>query len=285
MSFPQTRHSLIERLSSGGDNRDWGQFLTDYWDPICRFARRSGAATWEDAEDVAAQSFEVLLQNQLLACWVAHQSAKLRTLLCAVARNVLSNQARVDKGRERLVREHGGRLDDRGGLPLVPSLDAPAEQDDAFYAAWVEALIRQAVDALLAHCYREGKGDYFRVLYGRVCDGLSLSEVARALKMETAQAENAYKQARQRLSYQLEQLVRDHVERYNPPSEAAAEFVAEWGRLGQHLQKHGELEAAVRRACDTGIPSLERRSAAIKNAMSRMHRPADSTHNPLPRPM
>ena len=59
---------------------------------------------------------------------------------------MLSNRARVLAGRARLLRDHGGRLDDRGGLPLVASLDAPAEEVDAFYAAWVEELLQQAVE-------------------------------------------------------------------------------------------------------------------------------------------
>src|SRR5437879_4084689 len=39
MSFPQTRPTLIERLAAAGEERDWQEFLTDYWGPICRFAR------------------------------------------------------------------------------------------------------------------------------------------------------------------------------------------------------------------------------------------------------
>jgi hypothetical protein len=31
MSFPQTSHTLIQRISTGGEDRDWRQFLDDYW--------------------------------------------------------------------------------------------------------------------------------------------------------------------------------------------------------------------------------------------------------------
>jgi RNA polymerase sigma factor (sigma-70 family) len=261
MSFPQTRHTLIQRLAAGGDDRDWRQFLADYWGPICRFARRGGTLSWEDAEDVAAQTFQALLHNRLLARWVTQRSAKLRTLLCTVVRNTLSNRARVEKGRARLLREHGGRLDDRGGLPLVPSLDAPTEQEDAFYAAWVEELVRQAVDAVLADLHHQGKGDCFRILYSRLCEGMSLDEVARVLAMEPGRAKSAYEHARRCLARQLEALVHDQVSRYCPEADAAAECATEWARLGQHLQVHGELEAAVRRACAADTPSSQRGAA------------------------
>jgi hypothetical protein len=98
MSFPQTRHTLIQRIADAGDGRDWGEFLADYWGPVCRFARRAGALTQDDAEDAAAQTFEVLVRNRLLAHWVLKRSAKLRTLLCAVVRNVLSNRGRGGAG-------------------------------------------------------------------------------------------------------------------------------------------------------------------------------------------
>lgn len=263
MSFPQTRHTLIQRLSSGGDERDWSQFLADYWGPICRFARRSGAPTWQDAEDIASETFAALLKNRLLPRWLGQQSAKLRTLLCAVTRNVLNNRVRVEQGRDRLLREHIGPNVDA-------SLEESAEQEDSFYTTWVEDLVHQAVAALLEHYHREGKGDHFRVLYGRLCDGMSLPEIARALSIELTKAENAYKQARQRLTAQLEELVRAHVGRYCPEEEAAAEFTGEWGQLAEHLRKHGELEAAVRRAFESGSPPPERRSAAYRSTLSRI---------------
>jgi len=272
MSFPQTRHTLIQRIAGAGDEGDWRQFFADYWGPICRFARRGGSLTPDDAEDVASQTFEALVRNRLLTQWVLTRSAKLRTLLCAVVRNVLSNRARVLAGRARLLRDHGGRLDDRGALPLVTSLDAPAEQVDAFYAAWVEDLLQQAVEALCAHYHREGKGDFFRVLYGRLCDAMTTSEIARDLDITVSQAENAFKDARKRLARRLEDLVRDHVGRYCAPEDVEGQFTAEWGQLGEYLKSHGGLEGAVRRAYE-GLPTAPRAkhlSASMRAALTRV---------------
>ena len=278
MSFPQTRHTLIQRIAAAGDGRDWGEFLNDYWGPVCRFARRAGSLTADDAEDAAAQTFEVLVRNRLLAHWVLRRSAKLRTLLCAVVRNVLSNRGRVEAGRARLLRDHGGRLDDRGALPLVTSLDAPADQVDAFHAAWVEELLQQAVDGLLSDYHREGKGDHFRVLYGRLCDGMTMAEIAAALGVAVSQAENAFKHARKGLAQRLEELVRDHVRRYCPADDMEGEFAAEWGQLGAYLKEHGGLEEAVRRAHEghDATPRKKQKTAALTRMAEALRHMADS---------
>jgi RNA polymerase sigma factor (sigma-70 family) len=280
MSFPQTRHTLIERIAAAGDERDWGEFLADYWGPICRFARRRGPLGWDDAEDVAAQTFEALVRNRLLTQWASTRSAKLRTLLCAVVRNVLSNRARVLTGRARLLRDHGGRLDDRGGLPMVASLDAPVEEVDAFYAAWVEELLQQAVEELLAQYHREGKGNFFRVLYGRLCDGMTMPEIAQALAVAAGQAENAYKHARKSLARRLVELVRDQVGRYCPAEDVEGEFAAEWGRLGEHLKKHGGLEEAVRRAY-AGLPPASGKKQLASSMNAALTRVSELLRRPI----
>jgi DNA-directed RNA polymerase specialized sigma24 family protein len=95
MAFPETRLTLIQRIASTGDDADWRQFLGDYWGPVCRFAAQRGSLGLADAEDVASLTFEALIANQLLPRWVINRSAKLRTLLCTVTRNVMSNRARV----------------------------------------------------------------------------------------------------------------------------------------------------------------------------------------------
>lgn len=260
MGFPQTSQTLIQRLASKGEERDWHEFLADYWGPVCRFAMRGEQMTLEDAEDVAAQTFATLVQNQLLVRWASDRSAKLRTLLCTVVRNVRANRARINEGRVRLLREHGGRLDERGALPLVPSLDATKEEDDAFYAAWVDELLQQAVESLRASYHETGKGNYFRILYGRLCDGMTMAEVAQALRLTHRQVENSFGHARKSLAQGLEDLVRDHVRRYCPPEQVDEEFAAEWGRLGEYLKEHGGLEDAVRRAHEGAYPTAQKDS-------------------------
>ena len=163
MSFPDTRLTLIQRLASDDREEDWARFMKDYWEPVCRFSMRWGARQLRDAEDVASQTFEVLWKNRLLVRWMSNRSAKLRTLLCRVARNVLSNRHRVQANRDRLLREPA-----EAGEAKEPDR-TEEEQIKVFYGAWAEDVVSRAVESLAAEYYRHGKGDYVWVLYGRLC--------------------------------------------------------------------------------------------------------------------
>jgi RNA polymerase sigma factor (sigma-70 family) len=266
MNFPETRPTLIQRIVSDGDDADWRQFLTDYWGPVCRFAARRSLRGSADVEDIASQTFEALLTNRLLARWILNRSAKLRTLLCTVARNVMSNCARVEQGRARLLRE---RLEQGGELI---GLDAPVEQVDAFYAAWVEDLVDRSVELLLDECHRAGKGDYFRVLHGRLCEEMAMADVADSLGLKVATVENYFKAARKRLAAILQDVLRQQLKRYADGQRSDEELQAEWHSLGEHLTAHGGLEGAVRRAYgdDASMLRRERKTEQINRTLSRI---------------
>lgn len=267
MSFPETRHTLIQRLAGQGTESEWREFLTDYWMPVCRFARYHGHLQIEDAEDVASQTFEAVLKNQLLARWTESKTAKLRTLLCSVARNVLSNRARVATGRARLLTDRAAHPDPGAGLMAV-ALDGadPADADNAdlFYAAWVEEILRQTVEGLLKDYNERGKGDYFRVFYGRLCEEMAMQDIAAALQLRASTVTSYYQHARDRLGEKLRDTVRAHVQRY-APTETAAEFEAEWQRLGEYLSQHGGLEQTIRLAYQ-GFDAQERDTARARIA-------------------
>jgi DNA-directed RNA polymerase specialized sigma24 family protein len=259
-----TRLTLIRRLASGGSETDWNGFLHDYWGPICRFALRQGARNLDDAEDVASKTLEVLWQNRLLARWISEPRAKLRTLLCQVVRNILANQRRVWSGRDRFwhaVAEEVG-------------LAKPAENDgtDPFYSAWVEDLIQRAVEALAGEYYRQDRGDYVRVLYGRLCEQLTIAQVAETLEIAPSAVDNYYRHVRRRLSEKLEELVRRHVARYAEPEDVPEQFDQEWGQLGEYLAHFGGLEEAIRRTFESldAVCALNRRKAALTRAATRL---------------
>ncbi len=252
MAFPETRHTLIRRIVIGGDDTAWSEFLADYWGPICRFARYRGNLSLQDAEDVASQVFEACLKNHLLVRWADTPAAKLRTLICTVVRNVLSNRARVQSGRERLQAEI---VNERAALGLNTSDDEAPQQDNIFYAAWVDDLLQSAVEALLLEYHQSGRSDYFRVLYGRICEEMAVAEVADLLQLKPTTVENYYRSARQRLGDKLQEIVGDHVQRYSAAENQAHDFEAEWRDLGEFLKAHGGLETAVRRAYDDFDPA------------------------------
>ena len=74
--------------------------------------------------------------------------------------------------------------------------------------------MQQAVESLAADYYAESKGDYVRVLYGRLCQGLTIAKVADALEITPAAVDHYFRHARARLSRNLEELARRHVRYY-----------------------------------------------------------------------
>ena len=264
MAFPQTRLTLVQRLAAAGSADDWRAFLNDYWGPLCRFAMRWGSVGLDEAEDVASEVLELVWQKRLLDQWLSARSAKLRTLLCAVARNNLSNRARVRAGRQRILEEiaHDASGEDSG--PIA----------DAFYAAWVDDLVQRAVSALAADYGREGRGDYVRVLYGRLCQGLTIAACADALRLKPATVDNYYRHASDRLAEQLRDVLRRHVANHAAPEAVEEEFAAEWSQLGDYLTARGGLEEALRQA-NGALDSLEadrRRTAALSHALGHWKR-------------
>lgn len=264
MSFPETRLTLIQRLAAGGNGEDWREFLRDYWGPVCRFALRSGAGQLNDAEDVAGQTFEVLWESRLLVRWIANRTARLRSLLCSVTRKILANRHRVRAGRDRIAREAANQW---------AQPDATEDlQAEVFYAAWVEDLLRQAVESIAAKYYQEAKGDYVRVLYGRLCQRLSIAELASALNIPASAVDNYFRHARQRLADALQALLRQQIDHYAAPEEAAEEFLAEWQQMGVYLTNHGGLEEVVRRTYELMDPVSAQRNqqAGLRAAAERM---------------
>lgn len=244
MSFPQTRHTLIQRIVKDGSDADWRQFLQDYWGAVCRFAQRAGRLSAADAEDVASQTFDAILQAQLLNRWTQSRTAKLRTLICAVVRKILSNRFRVERGRVELTKEHAEELERY--VQFNDESPDRREDDDLFYVAWVEELVHRAVEQLLDEYNGTGRGDYFRVLHGRICEELSFAEIAEGLELAPSAVDNYYRHVRRRLSEVLQELVLAHARRYCEPADSDDEFQREWRELFDHLDRHGGLEAAIR---------------------------------------
>ena len=254
MSFPETRKTLIARLASEGTEADWQQFSADYWGPVVRFVGRIGRIPIDQAEDVAGELFVVLLRSPLLGRWQQQPSARLRSLLCGIARNLLSNRQRVELNRRRLLHEAAAE----GVLPAIAAEASeyePAVHDlDAFYRAWVDELLAETMRSVMSQFHAEGKGDYFRALYGRICEGLTAAEIGAALNSSPSIVENYLRVAKARLARALSDQVRQHVQRYSKSEDVVAEFEQEWAQLSQYLEKYGGLDEAIRQE----VTSLDR---------------------------
>jgi RNA polymerase sigma factor (sigma-70 family) len=248
MTFPETHHTFIQRLASQGKEDDWRRFMDDYWFPVCRFATRSGRLKPDEAEDVASITFAGVIQNNLLSRWVNNPSAKLRTLLCSVVRNVLSNRARIESGRASLRKKDRRLLQEAASVRFEDVIDVAPEDLAEFYAAWVDELLHNAVNRLLDDYHKSARGDCFRVLYGRICEQMTNKEIAQHLRLKLSTVENYFKDARDRLGVQLRTELRRRVEQYSRPGDFESEFQAEWSQLSKFLRDRGGIENAIRSA-------------------------------------
>jgi hypothetical protein len=126
----------------------------------------------------------------------------------------------------------------------------------------VEGLVEQAVESLAVEYCGKGQADRIRVLYGRLCEGLTIAKTAEALKLKPTTVDFYYRDARDRLSDTLRRLLEEHVRRYVPPDDAEAECALEWEALGTYLAGHGGLEEAVRQTyavLDAGRTPMDER--------------------------
>ena len=206
----------------------------------------------------------MLWESRLLVRWIANHTARLRTLLCSVARKTLANRQRVRAGRERMARDAA----DQWAQPEA----VEDEQSEIFYAAWVEDLLSQTLESVAAAYYREAKGDYVRVLYSRLCQGASIAVMAQELDTTPSSVNNYFRHARQRLAETLETMVRRQVQRYSAAEASQQEFQDEWHKLGSYLTEHGGLEDAVRRAYELLDPVATRKNqrAGLQAAAQRI---------------
>ena len=202
MAFPETRLTLIHRLVAGDSETAWQQFLADYWRPICLFAMRIGNLCWEDAEDVASQTVEVISRKDLLKRWLAKPRSQFKTLICGVVRNLVSNRVRSERAHQQMLKQFVAESDETLGQTASP------EDLSAFYGIWAEELLRNAVQTVMWNYHRTGRGDYFRVLHGRICDGLTNREIASLLGIKVTDVENYYRNVREKLTEEMESGIR-----------------------------------------------------------------------------
>ncbi len=160
----------------------------------------------------------------------------------------------------------------------IKTENAHVEDEDLFDAAWAQGTLQQAVDALMAEYHRTGKGDYFRVLHGRVCDRMTMPQIAEALGITTTAAENYYKASRKRLEAKLRDQVRAHTRRYCDAQSFDSEFSAQWDEVGQYLTEHGGLEKAIVKVYEGLDPAqaTQRQTRAITQTLRQLTQPSQN---------
>ncbi len=254
--FPQTRQTLIQRIVESREAPEWKTFLDDYWGPIVRFAARSGKLSNQDAEDITAEAFKALISANLLSRWLEDRRSKLSTLLCTVVTNLISNRARVQSGREKIMAVISQDLE----ADVVDRQMSSSE--DSFYGAWADELLLTTLHQLRSDYFKQGRINAFRVFYGKVHEGLSNPEIAECLNIKVTDVENYYKRVRQQFSDRLRAAIEENVRKYGYRESIAEEVELEWRELGQYLKARGELETVFRQIPDdeNELRILERKS-------------------------
>lgn len=244
MAFPQTRLSLIDRIVLSDANGDWGHFLKAYWAPMVAFAKHRGRLSEAEAEDVVAVAVEAIISNQLLDRWHSDRSAKLRTFLCSVIRYVLNNRHRVEAGRQRL---QDAWEPDWSTMLQSEAPPHAAEDVDLLYAAWVEDLLTQSFVNLAEDLRQKDKFHHFQVLYGKVSQELSQSEIAKRLNLKESAVDNHYRSVKKRFHRRLQSTLRESMAPNMKSDHLDGEIVREWSNLRLYLQNYGGLAVVLGR--------------------------------------
>jgi hypothetical protein len=128
------------------------------------------------------------------------------------------------------------------------------------------------IESLAADYCRKGQVDYIRVLYSRLCQGMTIAQTAESLKISPTAVDHYFRHARDKLAESLGTLVRRHVQCYCSSNDSRQEFTAEWQRLGGYLVDHGGLEEAVRRACELRDPvqAKTQKEVGVAQAVTRL---------------
>ena len=252
MSFPETRPTLIHRIARHNDEDAWREFFDDYWKPVCSFAARSGHLSPDDAEDIAAATFVALISSRLVSRWDERPISKFRSLICSVTRKVLANRIRVETGRKRIGQQRRDTIRELSFV-TVDDRDASIDSSDALLVEWFHSLVASATRAYIDEARAAGRFNSVRVLYGRICEGMTVRAVGEALNLAPSTVDSLYAQARRSLEERLRSAVNDEVRRYCGDGQLQSEFELEWSRLGSLIDTAGGIEAILKEQGDWSV--------------------------------
>lgn len=160
-SFPQTRHSAVEAVRSGGPAeraRALETLSAVYWRPVYGYLRLRWRLEHEEAADLAQDFFAGLLEKELIARFDPAR-ARLRTYLRACIDGLVANRHKAASRR----RESGAAGADPAGerLEQLPAADTP---ETLFEKEWARAVFELALRRLREECARDGKAGHYALL-------------------------------------------------------------------------------------------------------------------------
>jgi RNA polymerase sigma factor (sigma-70 family) len=196
-SFPVTRHSVLERLSSPEPHvraaaRD--ALAVAYWNPLYKYLRMRWNLPREDTEDLVQGFLATAFEKGWLDRFEPER-ARFRTFVRVCADRYVANW-----------RQSGLRLK-RGGGAVHLSLDFARAEDELgriepaveqdhdamFRAEFVRALFARAMDTVRSRLEASGRGRQFALFERHDLsdgDGLSYADVAREFGLGVTQVTN-----------------------------------------------------------------------------------------------
>lgn len=167
MSFPATRHSVVERTRSDDEETRrvaWATIIEAYWKPAYKHLRMKWSLSPEDAADLTQEFFTTTLEKEVVERYDPGR-ARFRTYLRLCLDGFASNARKAERRQKR-----------GGAVTLVP-LDfqtaegeiarhegaVDADVDDLFYREWVRALFERSVADLKQFAEHAGRPVMFQV--------------------------------------------------------------------------------------------------------------------------
>ena len=159
MPFPTTRYTLLALASGEPSLREQalGALTDAYWEPSYRYVRLRFRRSHEDAQDLVQGFFAALIEQELLARYVASRG-RFRSYLRACLDHFV------------LKRQESDRREKRGGfavlVPLdgdIPAGDGSGTPEQIFYREWRRRMFALALGDLERLCVETGRTVRYQV--------------------------------------------------------------------------------------------------------------------------
>lgn len=162
--FPETSHSLIERVNDPANGAAWAEFLGIYQPVVYRMARRRGLQD-ADALDVVQQVFASIARS--IDTWKGGEGRPpFRSWLTTVARNAITN-ALTRRPRDRAA----------GSTSVVQQLNAVSAPEET-----ASEIIREARREMIHWAARQIRSEFteqtWDIFWKTSIDGVAVAEVA-----------------------------------------------------------------------------------------------------------
>ena len=202
MGFPETRHSVIERIrgtKDEGRREAFGDLVTGYWKPVYKHLRLTWHLSDEDAQDVTQAFFSDAYEKSWLERYEPGK-ARFRTFvrLCAdrCAMNWKQSASRVKRGGA----SETVPLDfESAERELAQYVSTPPDAEDFFRQEFIRALFDRAIARVREEFEAAGRGMHLQ-LFDRYdiapVEGVSYAQLAQEFGLTTTQLTNYLAQVR-----------------------------------------------------------------------------------------